>query len=59
MNSDLLPFGREFLPLHQHDAGQAGIAMIHQELQQVPHLTVAQKICGLNPVLGGNPCNSR
>ncbi|WP_132412247.1 sugar ABC transporter ATP-binding protein [Neorhizobium sp. S3-V5DH] len=26
------------------DAGEAGIAMIHQELQQVPHLSVAQNM---------------
>ena len=44
MNSDSLPFGREFLPLHQHDSGWAGIMLVHQKLQQLLHLTVAQNM---------------
>lgn len=34
------------------DARHAGIAMIHQELQQVPHLTVAQNMFLGHPITG-------
>jgi ribose transport system ATP-binding protein len=36
--------GKPYQPRDPHDARQAGVAMIYQELAQCPHLTVAENI---------------
>ncbi len=46
--------GRPFRPRHPHDARQAGVAMIYQELSLAPHLSVAENILlGMEPTRFG------
>ncbi|MCC6354279.1 MAG: sugar ABC transporter ATP-binding protein [Verrucomicrobiae bacterium] len=45
--------GREFAPMHPHDALRQGISMIHQELMPFPELSVAENIfMGREPTRG-------
>ena len=46
--------GKPFAPRNPHDARQAGVAMVYQELSLAPHLTVAENILlGMEPVQWG------